>query len=501
MPKLDGLSPEEAELLVLQSAVSKADEIKGLRLVGNPKVQEMLAIVERFIQRKRLVLYGGTAINLLLPKADQFYDERKEIPDLDFWSSDALADSRELADIYAKAGFDVEGKSSVHQGTFKTRANGIAVADITQMPPTLFKNVQKLAVPVKINKFTVLVAPPDMLRMSMYLELSRPQGDTSRYEKVMKRLTVFNKHYPIETPSKKACHKRGANQDVFTSDQYDAVVGKLIDSKVVFFGAFAAQKYFKTDRSKFKGTEELPFDLLSNNAEHDADTVQKFVQKMLNDKRKVTVTFHSAVSETLPVNYEVKVGATTVALFYKPSACHNYNVVPFRGKRLKIATIDTMFSFYFSFVFANKPYLDTDRIRCIAHHLFVLQSKHRASKKGIFRRFNLSCIGRQQTMEGIILKKAQMFEKLKDDKNSVEYQKWFYKYEPNAAKTKTKLAKQVTEEENSIENQRSYLVTRKSQKGDKRRKRSTAKRRKIRTNRRAPKRKNARKTRRRWFNF
>ena len=35
------------------------------------------------------------------------------------------------------------------------------------------------------------------LRMSMYLELSRPDGDVSRWEKVLKRLSLFNKHYPL----------------------------------------------------------------------------------------------------------------------------------------------------------------------------------------------------------------------------------------------------------------------------------------------------------------
>ena len=31
----------------------------------------------------------------------------------------------------------------------------------------------------------------------MYLELSRPDGDVSRWEKVLKRLSLFNKHYPL----------------------------------------------------------------------------------------------------------------------------------------------------------------------------------------------------------------------------------------------------------------------------------------------------------------
>ncbi len=34
--------------------------------------------------------------------------------------------------------------------------------------------------------------------MNMYLELSRPAGDISRWEKVLKRLILLNKNYPLK---------------------------------------------------------------------------------------------------------------------------------------------------------------------------------------------------------------------------------------------------------------------------------------------------------------
>ena len=37
--------------------------------------------------------------------------------------------------------------------------------------------------------------------MLMYLELSRPNGDVGRWEKVLKRLTLLNKHYPLRGKS------------------------------------------------------------------------------------------------------------------------------------------------------------------------------------------------------------------------------------------------------------------------------------------------------------
>jgi hypothetical protein len=59
----------------------------------------MLTIVENFIIRKKLICYGGTAINNILPKYAQFYKRDIEIPDYDFFSENALEDAKELADI------------------------------------------------------------------------------------------------------------------------------------------------------------------------------------------------------------------------------------------------------------------------------------------------------------------------------------------------------------------------------------------------------------------
>ena len=60
---------------------------------------------------KKCICYGGTAINNILPKHAQFYDKDVEIPDYDFYSSNALQDAKELADIYSEHGFlEIEAK-------------------------------------------------------------------------------------------------------------------------------------------------------------------------------------------------------------------------------------------------------------------------------------------------------------------------------------------------------------------------------------------------------
>ena len=189
------LTLEEKEVAILRDAIDIAEKRKGQKITSDPDVKKIISILEDFLKKKKLVCYGGTAINNILPLEDQFYDKNIEIPDYDFYSSNALEDAKKLADIYYEAGFqEVEAKSGVHYGTYKVFVNFIPVADITYLEKSLFNRVQKEAIRV----YGILYCPPNFLRMNMYLELSRPAGDISRWEKVLKRLLLLNKNYPLK---------------------------------------------------------------------------------------------------------------------------------------------------------------------------------------------------------------------------------------------------------------------------------------------------------------
>ena len=165
------LNFEDCELAILRQAVDTAEEKQGKIAANSPEIKRIIGIVENYIRQKQLICYGGTAINNILPKQDQFYNTDVEIPDYDFYSSNALTNAKELVDTYIKEGFvEVEAKSGQHHGTYKVFVNFIPVADITSLPKELFNAIKKEAIRVA----GIYYAPPNLLRMSMYLELSRP---------------------------------------------------------------------------------------------------------------------------------------------------------------------------------------------------------------------------------------------------------------------------------------------------------------------------------------
>jgi hypothetical protein len=447
-----GLNFSDCELAILRQAVDKAEEKIGKRVVNSREIQQVIAIVEDFLKKKSLICYGGTAINNILPIDDQFYNKEIEVPDYDFFSMDALHDAKELADIYYKSGFtDVEAKSGQHAGTYKVFVNFMPVADITLLPKGVYNAIKKDALRVG----GILYAPPNYLRMSMYLELSRPAGDTSRWEKVLKRLTLLNKHFPVTDVNCNSVEFQREMENKTEEDHiYDNVRNTLINQGVVFFGGYAISLYsqYMPKNLRHKLERYADFDVLAT----DPQTTAEIVKERLGDIniKNVKILKHANIGEVVPQHYEVRVGNDTVAFIYEPIACHSYNNLSIGGQSVKIATVDTMLSFYLAFVYADRPYynLFLDRILCMSKYLFDVQQKNRLEQKGLLRRFSITCYGHQESVEEMRAHKAEKYKELKEKGDPAAFEELFLSYKPgdlinkksDGMKKKTKLKQKKT---------------------------------------------------------
>jgi hypothetical protein len=425
------LTFEDCELAILRMAVDKAEEKMGKRIVNSEDIKKIIKIVEDFIKKKSLICYGGTAINNILPSDDQFYNKEAEIPDYDFFTTNALEDAKELANIYYQNGFsDVEAKSGVHKGTYKVFVNYIPVADITDLAKPIFNSMKKDA--IRVNG--ILYAPPNFLRMGMFLELSRPAGDISRWEKVLKRLTLLNKNYPLTSINCNTIEYQREMENKEKEDEiYENVRNTFINQGVVFFGGYAVSLYsqYMPKNQRLKLSKVADFDVLSN----DPETTSEILKERLKDigVKNTKVIKRDPIGEIVPMHYEIKIGNDTIAFIYKPIACHSYNVLNIKGQKIKVATIDTMLSFYLAFLYADKPYYNEflERILCISKFLFEVQQKNRLKQKGLLRRFSITCYGHQETLEEVRAHKAEKYKELKEKGNKKEFEEWFFNYKPD----------------------------------------------------------------------
>ena len=426
----DQMNFQECELAILRQAIDTNEKITGQKIASSEEIVKMIEIVEEFLKNKKLLCYGGTAINNILPKHAQFYNKDYEIPDYDFYSYDALNHAKELADVYYAAGYEnVEAKSGVHEGTFKVFVNFIPMADITSLHKELFDSLLSQSISVAgINYVSA-----NFLRMGMYLELSRPAGDTSRWEKVLKRLNLLNKHHPMKMDSD--CSKVDFLRKMEDSEKsekiYYIIRDTLIDQGVVFFGGYAASLYSKQMSKKGKSfVNKIPdFDVLSENPKECAT----ILLERLDDAgiKNIKTIQHDQIGEIIPEHIEIRLKNEILGFIYKPIACHNYNTIQIKNLEINVASIDTIMSFYLAFLFVQTIYYFNDRILCMAKYLFEIEQSNRLSQNGLLKRFGPKCIGHQETMENLRAKKTTKFLELKQDRTSKEFLTFFLKYSPS----------------------------------------------------------------------
>jgi len=444
----DEMSFEDCELTLLRSVVDLGTEQEGQNLVKNPDIQKMINILEEWLRERGNMCYGGTALNAVLPKNAQFYNRDVEIPDYDFFSPHALQDAIELSQHYHRAGFGmIEAKSGVHHGTFKVYVNFIPLADITQLEPVLYKNMKEDSITIG----GISYAPIHFLRLACFTELSRPKGDVSRWEKVFKRLTLLNQYYPLKsslpcelvefqrpmTPSsvskasksKKSVEEKEEEFETTQKNIYQWALDSLIAQDAVFFGGYATSMYAKHMSVKEREwVKQIPdFDVLCVNA---GECARK-VAEDLKAKGVVGISIqeHEAIGEIVPRHYQLFVfEKETIGFIFEPIACHSYNQITSGGKKVNIATVDTMLSLYLAFLYTGKPYFYKERILCMAQYLFEVEQANRLEQKGVLRRFTMECVGKQEGLIDMREEKARKFRELK--KGTVEYNEWFLKYNP-----------------------------------------------------------------------
>ena len=404
---------EEIELTMLRSVVKESEQLKGEKIMNSPETKKMISLVEEFISKHKCIVYGGTAVNNILPKEVQFYDYTYQLPDYDFFSPHAFKLATMLANLFVKHGFkDVEAKSGVHKGTYKVFVNFIGIADITYLHPDLYESLKKSS----ILKHTILYAPVNFLRQSMFLEMSSPTGDVSRWEKIFTRLKLLNKHYPLVSKCEQGTSSRDPKLFQLTKQT-------LMKEGVVFIGGYANSIYLSI--AKKTNIKNVPdFDVLSTTPQ---ETVKNLVKVLSKAGYNVTTQDYKPVDDMILTHYSISVNDEPIAFVYEPMACHSYHVIKEGQHELKIATIYTLLCYYLAFMFANRDYFDENRLLCLSSVLFGVHYKHRLSK-GILNSFVLECYGNQKNLMDIMKEKSRMYANLSH--NSKEFKERFFRYVP-----------------------------------------------------------------------
>ena len=383
---------------------------------SNIAIRTVLSIVESFLQTNRVMCYGGTAINNLLPPKDRFYDPKTDIPDYDFFSLTPQLHAMELADKIAKAGYKlVEVKPGMHLGTFKVFADFTGVADITLLEAPLFERLWKDAV----VKNDIHYVPPNFLRMSVYLELSRPRGDVSRWTKVYSRIQLLNTHYPITCPAK----DEEVTELLVSDEVRDLIEHHMVKDKMLLLGFNASMI-----QKKRAGQWKLPLDVMVESSKREA--AAETFRAILSKHGHVQIQEGTPFGEILPpytdvVNSDKKV----LVRIYETNACHSYHSM---SSGLRVASIPTLLQFFLAALYGDEKVregISEERYVCTAEHLLDMANEQASRRYKLLT--PIECIGKQDTIVDIRVRRANTYERVSKNKQSKEFLENFFTYDPN----------------------------------------------------------------------
>lgn len=395
------LTMEEIEHLVRE-----LEEENNRAMASDPGIKTSLKVVEKFLKNHPVLCYGGTAINNLLPVKDRFYDPETEVPDYDFFSKTPQEHSVIIANQLVAHGMkNVEVKPGMHLGTFKVFADFTGVADITHLTEEVFDRLWK----ENVVRKGIHYVPPNFLRMSMYLELSRPRGDVSRWEKVYKRLQLLNKAHPVSCPKYTA-----ERHEEITPLQRKQLERLMKNEPVVLVGVTSSEIHMKESWT-------TPIALLA----------EKDVIERLTKGEKVVI---DEENDILPRRTTVVVdGKKDFIRFYETTACHSYHSM---ANGIRVASIPTTLQFFFAYLYSDAHVKNTGSVLCIAQRLVDIANEKPERRFAILT--PKDCLGKQESFTEMKRDKAQLYSDLSKNKSSPEFLEYFFSYDPTETTEKKK---------------------------------------------------------------
>lgn len=340
------------------NAIIKA--IRQKKGTNAQKAQPIYDIVRTFIHKKKLLLYGGSAINLLMPQGRKIYKQH-DTPDYDVYSFSPKEHAFELADDIVNEGYKfTEVKPGLHKGTFKVFVDFVPVVDITGLSRGIFDRLQKRASHV----MRLRTVPVDFLKMSIHLELSRPEGHIERWQKIYPRLKTLNELFPVSNACKTPTPSQG-------TDIAKRIISDVVkDGKGRMLTGLSAVGYYTGNNIIGVPVEVLSADMRGCAAD------------VVGTIGGVARIIEVQGNEVVPESVTVMVGDEVICKVYGLNACAACRTV---GETIVISYDGLLAHLYGSFL--NK---EDKNVRCAIASLLNAPPEPK-------NRFPSTCIGRQET--------------------------------------------------------------------------------------------------------
>ena len=398
------------QIAIIKQAAELAQKKVDYATAHNDHILRAIEVVEEFLRKKHRLCDGGQAINAHLPAKYKFYDPEYSIPDFDFFTPSSDSDIIMIIKDLRKAGFtDISAREGMHEGTMKIYVEYIPVADITQIDSQLYRILSKRE--YRVDGISYLDA--NSLRMLMYLELSRPQGEVKRWEKVFERLMLLNEF----SPGPECIGTRSIFRSILTKEQVQCTIDFIIKQKRVFAGAdlksfYENVLYHNNESTQWLFTSKKPILFFSSDSKADASYLQSEFTRLQSPSIKKTFTVKTYSSKGIDLIPTITIlcqGKYPLVFIINESECHSYLNIPINNNTvMRIASMDTLITLFFSVGLIKSSYFDMGAMECLANQMVHLNME--ARKRGdtfLFPFISIKCSGHQTSMPSLIRAKVK----------------------------------------------------------------------------------------------
>jgi hypothetical protein len=379
------------------------------------EIYNCFEFIKTFFIKKKRILYGGYAQNLLIinkNKNDGFYKDinniylhNTDIADLEFYSPKPINDLIELCDELSNAGFThIDCKEGLHEETYKLFINFINYCDVSYISENIYN---KLPI-ITINNIKCI--HPHFMYIDFLRVFVDPMTSYWRLEKSFTRFNKLIKYYPLDiipfNINKLISFK---NNDIL----YYIKKHIIHKSKYIVIGFFAYNYYIKKYTNKFLINNLLYYELISNNLIEDGNHIlEKLTKKYGN---KITVSEFSPFYDLFDKRFEYYYNNNLILCLYgNNERCIVYKYS--NKKKIYFSTFNLLIlylliNYYYYTINNNKnAYLYMMLINKLYEikNLYLIKYNKSVLDDTPFQDFSLKCIG-----EPIELKRKAMLNKIK----------------------------------------------------------------------------------------
>lgn len=329
------------------------------------------------LKKLQVLLYGGMAINEMLPKKLKIYGE-DALPDIDVFCKNAEKVATKIVKHFIKSGYPVTSYGdALHEGTFKIYVHGLQIIDITNVSDASFKILSKNSAKTSTG---IKIVNPQFIRLSLHMMLSQ-SNDAHRWPKVFQRLLLFYKIYPPKKCNFATLDKPQNIPNFIIEEIYDYV--KKTD--FVVFGYNELKTFFENKNIPFNNQPLIQLLVKEDIYEIATDIIETI------DDEKLTLSKVYDQDDFIPKHIFIYYGKTRIVAIYTASSCVSF--IKYNG--LNYASIHTIIRMYMLMIFSSYKHFksDQDNLECLVNMLAIIQYKHISTKSKIFKEFIMDCYG------------------------------------------------------------------------------------------------------------